>query len=151
VRRRTVGALGSAVVAVAALGAACSASAGGPVAQAAAKPPAPKLVRFDSCDRFLGTVRARALERVGPWGIGTTGPMLGMVPEGAVADRASAPAASGAAAPREGVDFSGTNLQEAGVDEPDMVKTDGRTIYSIADGGVRVTDISGGAPPSAIE
>ena len=86
-------------------------------------------------------MRARALERVGPWGIGSTGPMLGMLPEGAVADRAAAPAASGAAAPREGVDFSGTNLQEAGVDEPDMVKTDGRTIYSIADGGVRVTDI----------
>ena len=30
-------------------------------------------------------------------------------------------------APVQGVDFSGTNVQEAGVDEPDIVKTDGNT------------------------
>ncbi len=35
--------------------------------------------------------------------------------------------------------FTGTNNQENGVDEADMVKTDGRYIYTIADGAVVIT------------
>ena len=68
----------------------------------------------------------------------------------AVAPAAADRAASGAAgsresAPlREGVDFSGTNVQEAGVDEPDLVETDGRAVYAIADGAVRFTDVADG-------
>lgn len=38
-------------------------------------------------------------------------------------------AGAGASAPREGTDYSGTNNQEAGVDEADFVKTDGNHIY----------------------
>jgi hypothetical protein len=37
-------------------------------------------------------------------------------------------------------DFSTTNVQESGVDEPDLVKTDGSTLFAIADSDVRVVD-----------
>ena len=40
-------------------------------------------------------------------------------------------------------DFSSTNVQEAGVDEPDIVKTDGRTVYAIAEGKLHALDVSG--------
>ncbi len=36
--------------------------------------------------------------------------------------------------------FSGTNNHEAGVDEPDLVKTDGRRIVTVAAGVLRVID-----------
>ena len=49
-------------------------------------------------------------------------------------------------APEAGVDFSDTNVQEAGVNEPDLVETDGRTVYAIAGGAVEVVDASGPAP-----
>ena len=43
-----------------------------------------------------------------------------------------------AAAPVAGVDYSTTNVQEQGVDEPDIVKTDGEKIVAIANGKLRV-------------
>ena len=39
-----------------------------------------------------------------------------------------------AAAPNLNVDYSTTNVQEAGVDEPDIVKTDGEKIVALAEG-----------------
>ena len=38
-------------------------------------------------------------------------------------------------------DFSGTNTQEADVDEPDVVKTDGRRIFAVTDRTLRVIDV----------
>ena len=49
---------------------------------------------------------------------------------------ASAGFAPGAEAPAH----SGTNVHEAGVDEPDLIKTDGRRIVTVADGVLRVVD-----------
>ncbi|MEQ8200094.1 MAG: beta-propeller domain-containing protein [Syntrophomonadaceae bacterium] len=46
-----------------------------------------------------------------------------------VANEAAAPQAAGA--PADVPDFSGTNLQVAGVDESDLVKTDGTYIYQV--------------------
>jgi len=146
-----------AVAAVAALGTACSATAGqgpsaaelaagrGAVADAAAKP---GLVRYRSCARFAADARTRTLRMTTAWGIGATGPAFEAIPAPATADRAASGAAgSPESAPlREGVDFSGTNVQEAGVDEPDLVETDGRMVYAIADGAVRFTDVGDGAP-----
>jgi uncharacterized secreted protein with C-terminal beta-propeller domain len=48
---------------------------------------------------------------------------------------ALAPAEGGA-----GDDTSQTNVQEAGVDEPDTVKTDGRTIFALANGMLHAVD-----------
>ena len=49
-------------------------------------------------------------------------------------------------APEQGVDYSGTNVQEEGVDEPDMVKTDGNTLFAVANGKLNAVDVSGPKP-----
>ena len=49
-------------------------------------------------------------------------------------------------APQEGVDFSATNIQEVGVDEPDIVKTDGRRILAVGGGRLWYVDVAGEIP-----
>src|SRR5213592_1633073 len=51
-----------------------------------------------------------------------------------------------AAAPAAGTTFSTTNNQEEGVDEPDIVKTDGRTIFAVAQGRLFAVDAEAAAP-----
>ena len=105
------------------------------------------LVRFDDCDTLLDHLHTEYSARVGPWGFdggGWIGPMPIMEPmdeEMAMADDsgASAPTSTQAALV-EGVDFSGTNVQEAGVDEADIVKTDGRRIFTLSAGRLVVVD-----------
>jgi uncharacterized secreted protein with C-terminal beta-propeller domain len=63
--------------------------------------------------------------------------------EGPMPVTAPAPAAGGEG---DAAPFSGTNIQEAGVDEPDVVKTDGRRIYAVTDGTLRIVDVTGAAP-----
>jgi uncharacterized secreted protein with C-terminal beta-propeller domain len=41
-------------------------------------------------------------------------------------------------------EFSGTNTQELDVDEPDIVKTDGRRIFAVTDRTLRVIDVASG-------
>ena len=43
-------------------------------------------------------------------------------------------------------DYSGTNVQEAGVDEPDLIKTDGTRIFALAQGSLHYVDTTGPAP-----
>ncbi len=116
-----------------------------PALEDAARPAKPALARFASCERFLAHVRGRALAQTGPWGLGNVRPVP--MPSAPVAE--DSPVASSplrAAAPAAGVDFSDTNVQEAGVDEPDLVETDGRTVFAIAAGGVEAVDVTAGAP-----
>lgn len=101
------------------------------------------LVAFDTCDDLLGYFQAEAvadLELGYGYGYGT-GISIG-APE---ADRAfddaqagaapEAPTANGSGSGESaGPGFSGTNVQESGVDEPDLVKTDGRFIYAVRNG-----------------
>ncbi len=54
--------------------------------------------------------------------------------------------AADAASPKAGVDYSGTNVQEEGVDEPDQVKTNGKTLFTVANGRVNAVDVSGRQP-----
>ena len=102
-----------AIAALVALGA--SAAAG---AVTAAGPAPARLRAFDGCPSFLAYVRKEALPLVGPWGLGGGVTGIGAVPPGAARDAV-------AGAPGADTDFSGTNVQEEGVDEPDLVKTDG--------------------------
>ena len=106
------------------------------------------LVRAGGCERFAEAVRAVAVEAVGPYGFAGSpsyaagdalAPTTTMLASGAAA---AGGAERAAAAPRAGVDFSGTNVQEAGVDEPDTVKTDGRMLVSVVDGRLRVVDVT---------
>ncbi len=108
------------------------------------------LVRFDDCSTLLDHLRAEYSARVGPWGFdqgGWFGPVFRLGDddaEMAVAEEAMAAAApeapDAAIAPVEGVDFSGTNVQEAGVDEADIVKTDGRRIFTLSSGQLVVVE-----------
>lgn len=90
-----------------------------------------RLVAYDTCAELLGGMREKAAAQVGPHGFG-----LGYFPEAfARADGVQAEAAPGRAA-----DFSATNVHEAGVDEPDLIKTDGRRVLTVAKGVLRVID-----------
>jgi hypothetical protein len=102
-----------------------------------------RLVAFDSCAQLTDDLRAAAKEAVGPWGfMGSGGPRPEVLANGARTAQDSAGegapmAAGGQAAPPE---FSGTNVHEQGVDEPDIVKTDGRRIVTVTGGTLRVVD-----------
>ncbi|MBL7261457.1 beta-propeller domain-containing protein [Paractinoplanes lichenicola] len=94
-----------------------------------ASPPAPapplKLVAFDSCAQLEKELRAAAeLSSTAERGSARLA-----VPDNArAADSVAGPA------------HSGTNVHEAGVDEPDIVKTDGKRIVTISGGVLRVVD-----------
>lgn len=92
-----------------------------------------RLVAFDSCDEALRQLRTAAKAAVGPWGFGPDGLRQFSGKRAAVGDAAEAAAASTP-------DFSGTNVHEAGVDEPDLVKTDGRRIVTVSRGVLSVVD-----------
>ena len=57
--------------------------------------------------------------------------------------QAAAPPTTAAAADGE---YSTTNVQEAGVDEPDIVKTDGRLLVSLSQGRLQIVDVTGERP-----
>ena len=109
------------------------------------------LSAFDECDSLLDHLRSEYAERVGPWGFEASGRHGPGIPELAGADVMEASGVvtddsdqSSTEAVRaglvEGVDYSGTNVQEAGVDEADLVKTDGRRIFAVSDGRLSVID-----------
>ncbi len=100
-------------------------------------PPGPaapiRLVSFDSCADALAALRTAATAHVGPWGFADRETFLvarGAVPKAGLSGRADA------ATP----EHSSTNVQERGVDEPDLVKTDGRRIVTVTRGVLRVVD-----------
>src|SRR5919201_2280010 len=97
----------------------------------------PRLVAFRSCGDLLGYVKSQAGRLVGPYGLGAAAVKGVPVPAGAPAR---------GAAPVQGVDYSGTNVQEQGVDEPDLVKTDGRTLFAVANGRLNSVDVREGRP-----
>ena len=94
-----------------------------------------RLVSFRSCGDLLGYAKGQAGRFVGPYGLGAPG-RVGIED----ATRAAAPAAE------KGVDYSGTNVQEEGVDEPDLVKTDGKTVFAIGNGRLNAVDVRTSKP-----
>jgi hypothetical protein len=110
------------------------------------------LTSFDACDDLLAYVKERALEDVSPWGL-EGGGSRGWFADGEetaddAGDAVAAEAGTDGAAPVAGEDFSGTNVQEVGVDEPDVVKTDGHTMYVVSGGVLEVLDVTGDEPRS---
>jgi uncharacterized secreted protein with C-terminal beta-propeller domain len=94
-----------------------------------------RLVSFSSCGDLVRDLKDAAKESVGPYGF-WNGNYAVPAAGGVVEDRAAAPAAPTAQAP----EHSTTNTHEAGVDEPDAVKTDGRRIVTVSQGVLRVVD-----------
>ncbi|MBT8215610.1 MAG: benzoate transporter [Acidimicrobiia bacterium] len=107
------------------------------------------LVPFDACEDYLTHVKTEAKRIVTPWGLeggGWYGPDIWMMEdrvmlsaEGDGGGDGGAPSNGGQA----GVDYSTTNVQEAGVDEPDIIKTNGNYIYAISNGTLFVVDVTG--------
>ncbi len=110
-----------------------------------------------SCDELLDWYVERGLERVGPYGwdfpyypmemgmddlapgdMVLTAPANGDVRRNATA---AAPAPDAATSSE-----TGTNVQEAGVDEPDVVKTDGTVLVRIKDDDLVTYDVTGSRP-----
>jgi len=110
------------------------------------------LVAVGTCERLGEVIRPRVLEAL--TAAGSAGDMASSSGDarttGAARESAAptVPTAAAPAAPQAGVDFSGTNVQEAGIDEPDRVKTDGRLLVTNVDGRLRVVDVNG--PPRLV-
>jgi uncharacterized secreted protein with C-terminal beta-propeller domain len=109
-----------------------------------------RLRAFGSCPALLTYAKAHATPFVGAYGFGAP-TAVGKVAVPGVA--AATSAASGAAVsadnaptPVEGVDYSGTNVQEQGVDEPDMEKTNGNTMFVVVGNQLNAVDVSGSTP-----
>ncbi|MGN6575147.1 MAG: beta-propeller domain-containing protein [Nocardioides sp.] len=104
------------------------------------------LPAFTDCASLRRWYVDAALPDVGPWGFGgpwgrggplfATADVRGPV---AVAGRADATKAVGSSA-------TGTNVQEQGVDEPDVAKTDGRMLVRVVRHHLVVVDVSGNRP-----
>ena len=132
-------------------------TAAGPAGMAASA-----LVATKTASALLERIQAEALEKVGPYGLQDEGyemecvipsisePMMRSTSHTMGVDYCLAapaePSSVALRAPQEGVDFSATNIQEAGVDEPDIVKTDGRRILAVGDGRLWYVDVAGEIP-----
>jgi uncharacterized secreted protein with C-terminal beta-propeller domain len=131
-------------------------------AEAKASPVTPSLPAFRSCQDLLTYARAGATRAGGTTGVPLRalgaplvisrpsqagGPTKGQpAPPSALAPTA-APATSNTAGDGSGTPtFSTTNNQEDGVDEPDVVKTDGRRVYVVTDNTLRIVDVTGARP-----
>ena len=101
--------------------------------------------QFGSCEELLGYARAEALERVTPWGFDEGMWFAEDSAGGPATTMAGAPPAPTAAPASEGDGrSSATNTQEAGVDEGDLVETDGRYVYAVENGTLQVVDTTAG-------
>lgn len=89
------------------------------------------LFQVGSCDQLLEYFIDQAVDLVGPYGL----PGAGLVFYGAEDATATTAAAASAEGGRT---HTGTNVQVAGVDEADIVKTDGDRIFAFVDGVLRV-------------
>ncbi len=134
-------------------------TAGAAPAAQAKKPPKPRLLAFDSCRDLVQYGRAGLVRTDGTIGVpmrAGISPMVIATPSlvGAPDDKAVPPAAPGVvtapvssgSAETAADDFSQTNVQEAGIDEPDVIKTDGRYVYAVSDNTLRIVDVRGDAP-----
>lgn len=114
-----------------------------------------ELVAAESCEALLDFYVERGVALVGPYG--WESPFYGgdvIFQSGGIASdvagtaRSELAATAGVPAPasqRAESSGTGTNVQEAGVDEPDVVKTDGTTLYRIDGSTLTTYDVSGAA------
>jgi uncharacterized secreted protein with C-terminal beta-propeller domain len=105
------------------------------------------LVRTEDCVRLLATLKAEALREVtayglpGSWGgrvVGDSITQFSSLARGPAIPMPVAAAPAGAkvahAPAEDAAGYSSTNNQEAGVDEPDLAKTDGRILALLREG-----------------
>jgi uncharacterized secreted protein with C-terminal beta-propeller domain len=102
---------------------------------------------FDTCDTVLEYFKDQApeylIQRAGGV-VSTTTEAGAPVPRTAVPKQGRAADSSGTTTESSNTPYSTTNVQEAGVDEPDIVKTDGNRIVAVAQARVRLVRLDGG-------
>ena len=126
-------------------------------ADTAAAAPKSRLKSFDSCKELVGYARDGALRTQGGVGVPTqavpspaqtitTPPLMRPIDNdvGGIAPTTAAPVSGGEKVSGTVPDYSGTNTQELDVDEPDVIKTDGRRIFAVTDKTLRVLAPGGG-------
>jgi uncharacterized secreted protein with C-terminal beta-propeller domain len=127
---RLTAALAAAVVAAALAAGAGTTAGGSSHGSVAGARKAQRLHRFASCGQLLAYAKKQTSRRVIPWAFGRiagpTPPPAPPPPPGVPAPRS----ARGGFAP---IDHSQTNVQEVGVDEPDLVKTDGKHLFAVGE------------------
>ena len=98
-----------------------------------------RLVAYDSCDAAMNSLRAAAKTAASQYSgtaVPATRPGVGLAPSGTARSAAGAAPSDVASTP----DYSGTNVHEPGVDEPDIVKTDGSRIVTVTNNVLHVVD-----------
>ena len=100
---------------------------------------------FGNCDALLTYMQTEASKRVTAWGLGGDvyygegRPFEVDMAEDSAGDVPDSGLEPSAAV--EGQDFSGTNVQEVGVDEGDIVETDGEFVYVASTDGLRIVSV----------
>lgn len=139
------GALGltgaGALVAIAVLATSAINTVAGPTAPAAAA----SLRAFQTCDDLLDWYVDAAVTDTGAHGWTSNGG-LGRVYTSGAPPEMMPQADSAAAAPARSGSATGTNTQEADVDEPDVAKTDGRLVVQVRDTAVVISEVTGATP-----
>ena len=97
----------------------------------------PRLRAFSSCKALAGYARAHAQGN---------GPSRKAVDPTVSGPATPTPSATGEGGQGQPDAASGTNVQEPGIDEPDVVKTDGTTMFTAVDGSLRAVDMSTPTP-----
>jgi hypothetical protein len=123
-----------------------------------ARAESPRLLRFGACADFLDYMKENAQPSVSAWGflgvlgvreVGPPPQLIPIGPGGPVAMPAPTTAIGSLTgqrtAPAED-EFSTTNVQEAGVDEPDLAKSNGSTLFAVAKGKLHAVDVRGERP-----
>jgi hypothetical protein len=113
---------------------------------------------FAECPDLLSYMQEEALKRVTSWGLGG-GPWnyYGGGPVPMMADSRAAgmatPAMANASAPAgtAAPNYSDTNTQEAGVDEGDVIETDGNHVFVASQDGVRIVDVAGASVTAKLD
>lgn len=99
----------------------------------------PSIARFESCDSLLDRLRRVGAQHVGSVGFGVN---YGRYPLALSERVAGGDTVTTALALTGGGETLGTNVQVAGVDEPDVVKAVGALVYSLRSNRLRITDVA---------
>src|SRR5918997_2029791 len=118
-----------------------------PAADGAKRAKTPRLKAFQSCAGLISYARRHAPPppRFRPPPMPAI-PISGGGDDGGSARPAPAPAPESNSGAGGGEDSSTTNVQEAGVDEPDIVKSDGTHVFALTGGRLHAVDARSPVP-----